>query len=649
MCGIVGFIQTDTKSEEWESILSTMADSIHHRGPDDSGLWFDPEAGIGMGHRRLSIVDLSSLGHQPMSSQSGRFIMVYNGEVYNYPELKSDLCNRGYQFRGHSDTEVLLSAFEEWGVEATIKRAIGMFAIALWDVQTRQLHLVRDRLGEKPLYYGWLENAFVFGSELKALKRHPQFKLEINRGALALLMRHNYIPTPHSIYQGIYKLHPGTILSIRQADISIVHKPVYYWCAKEISENGIKQPFIGSANEAIEQLDALLRDAVQRQMVADVPLGAFLSGGIDSSTIVALMQAQSTQPVKTFSIGFTESAYNEADHALAVAKYLGTEHTELYVTPADAMAIIPQLPHLFDEPFADSSQIPTFLVAKLARQHVTVSLSGDGGDELFGGYTRYAFGEDLWAKISKIPQSGRKFIGTAIKAFPAAILDSSFSWLGPTFVRYGRNGAASDKLHKLAEILDVPNAESLYLRSISHWKNPTDVVINSKELPTPLTDDTYWAVLPDFYQRMMYLDTITYLPDDILVKVDRASMGVSLETRVPLLDHRIVEFAWSLPLTLKVREGKSKWILRQVLNRYVPQSLVERPKMGFGVPIGRWLKCDLRDWVENLLDERKLQQDGYFNPIPIRKKWHEHTQSKHDWAAYLWDVLMFQAWLEENR
>lgn len=649
MCGIVGIFRASYRSEQWELALQAMTSCLAHRGPDAEGIWYDPNMGIGMGHRRLSIVDLSSLGHQPMSSISGRFTMVYNGEIYNYAEMMSELRNYGYCFRGHSDTEVLLAAFEEWGLEATLKRAIGMFAIALWDANTQQLHLVRDRLGEKPLYYGWLEDSFVFSSELKALRRHPQFKCEVDRDALALMMRHNYIPAPYTIYKGICKLQPGMILTIQHIDTDVVSKPVHYWCAKEASEQGTRQPFTGSANEAIEQLDTLLRNAVQRQMVADVPLGAFLSGGIDSSIVVALMQAQSNRPVKTFSIGFTEKAYNEADRAMAVANHLGTEHTELYISPAEAMAVIPQLPQMFDEPFADSSQIPTFLVSKLARQNVTISLSGDGGDELFGGYNQYAFGQDLWAKVGKIPRSGRRFIGTALKFFPSSILDISFAWLAPVFTHYGRNGTAGDKLYKLGEILDVPNAEALYLRSISHWKNPTEIVINSKELPTALTDNTYWAALPDFYHRMMYLDTITYLPDDILVKVDRASMAVSLETRVPMLDHRIVEFAWSLPLDLKVRNGKNKWILRQVLDHYVPQSLTERPKMGFGVPIGEWLKCDLRDWAESLLNEHKLQQEGYFNPIPIQQKWHEHINSKHNWAAHLWNVLMFQAWLEENR
>ena len=638
------------------TLLDTIADltdamnaALAHRGPDDAGLWYDAEAGVGLGHRRLSIVDLSPLGHQPMASESGRYYITYNGEVYNFRELRKELKPLGCTFRGHSDTEVLLAAIEQWGLEHAVKRFVGMFAFALWDRNERVLYLVRDRLGIKPLYYGWLGKAFVFGSELKAFKAHPAFRGEIDRNALALMMRHNYIPAPYSIYKGIYKLLPGHILTLNSADTGSAPVPTPYWTARDVAEDGAANPFVGSETEAVEHLDILLRGAIKLRMVADVPLGAFLSGGMDSSTVVALMQAQCGQPVKTFSIGFYEQGYNEAKYAKAVAAHLGTDHTELYVTPEQAMAVIPKLPTLYDEPFSDSSQIPTFLVSELACRHVAVSLSGDGGDELFCGYKRYETGRDLWGKIGWMPPLGRQALARSLSAVPAKVLDGGFGWLAPVLRRYGRAGAVGDKLHKLAEILAVESPETMYYRLVSHWKNPAGVVIGAAEPPTVLTDCDRWANLPDFTQRMMYLDLVSYLPDDILVKVDRASMGVSLEARVPLLDHRVVEFAWKIPLSMKIRNGQGKWLLRQVLYKYVPKELIERSKMGFGIPIDRWLRGPLRDWAESLLDETRLRREGFFNPTPIRQKWNEHLSGKRNWQYYLWDVLMFQAWLEDNR
>lgn len=642
MCGLAGIFCTNN-SIKGDTLLA-MAYAIRHRGPDHSGVWFDAEAGIGLAHSRLSILDLSPSGHQPMMSVSRRFVIVFNGEIYNHLQLRNALGEACW--RGHSDTETLLAGFEVWGVEATLKKAVGMFAIALWDRAERVLTIARDRLGEKPLYYGWQGDAFLFGSELKALKAHPAFRCEINRDALALFMRHNVIPAPYSIYQDIHKLPPGTYLTLRAGERDA--KPKTYWSARKVAEAGQREPFTGSDKEAREALDVVLRQAVAGQMMADVPLGAFLSGGVDSSTVVALMQAQSSRPVKTFTIGFHEAGYNEAEHAKAVARHLGTEHTELYVTPEQAMAVIPRLPTLYDEPFADSSQIPTFLVSQLARQHVTVSLSGDCGDELFGGYNRYFWGRDIWKRIGWMPSGMRVLVGKMLEGVPPQRWDGIFARLGPLLPSQFRQRTPGDKLHKLAEILGARQPEEMYQGLVSHWKDPEALVIGGHEPPTVLTDRNQWADLEDFSHRMMYLDTMTYLPDDILAKVDRASMGVSLESRVPLLDHRVVEFAWCLPLSMKIRNGQGKWILRQVLYKYVPKELIERPKMGFGVPIDSWLRGPLREWAENLLDAGRLRREGYFNPEPIRVKWLEHLSGKRNWQYHLWDVLMFQAWLENQ-
>lgn len=654
MCGIVGFLELSrhTGHNELQSTVMQMADAIRHRGPDDQGVWVDTTINIALGHRRLSILDLSPEGHQPMHSANGRYVVVFNGEIYNFRLIQKELENIGAApvWRGHSDTEVMLGAISQWGVEASVKRFVGMFAFALWDKAERVLYLARDRLGEKPLYYGWMGDVFLFGSELKALRGHPAWRGEIDHDALALYMRHNYIPAPYSIYREICKLLPGTILALPTARMADKHayKPVAYWSAKQVAEDGTAHPFIGTEAEAIERLDNLLRDSTRQKMVADVPLGAFLSGGVDSSTVVALMQAQSDRPVKTFTIGFHEGGYNEADHAKAVAQHLGTEHTEVYVTPQDALAVIPKLPILYDEPFSDSSQIPTFLVSQITRKFVTVSLSGDGGDELFCGYTRYDTGRNLWEKIRWLPQFLRQTMGKTCLSVPVEMLNAGFGWLAPALKKHGR-GMVGDKLHKLAEILSANTPEEIYQGLVSHWKDPAALVLGACEPPTAITDRSQWADLPDFSQRMMYLDTVSYLPDDILVKVDRASMGVSLEARVPLLDHRIVEFAWQVPLSMKVRNGQGKWLLRQVLYKYVPERLIERPKMGFGIPIGEWLRKPLRDWAEELLAEKRLLKDGFLNPVLIREKWLEHLSGTRDWQYYLWDILMFQAWLEEQQ
>ena len=669
MCGLTGFWQAGSCSaERATATLDTMATTIAHRGPDDSDIWLDADAGIGLAHRRLSILDLSPAGHQPMQSACGRYVLVFNGEIYNHLELRRELernhphpgppPSRGREnclegegslwWRGHSDTETLLAGFETWGIAATLQRAIGMFAMAVWDRAERSLTLARDRMGEKPLYYGWQGDCFLFGSELKALRVHPAFNAAIDRDALSLFLRHNYIPAPYTIYQGLHKLLPGTLLTLPSAHRSADLAPVVYWSLRDAVEQGQAQPFQGTDAEAITALDNLLRDAVQRQQLADVPLGAFLSGGVDSSTIVALMQAQSSRPVKTFTIGFHEHGYNEAEYAKAVARHLGTDHTELYVTPEQAQAVIPRLPTLYDEPFSDSSQIPTFLVSELTRRQVTVSLSGDAGDELFGGYNRYLLAGSIWRKIRWLPPTLRTLAARSMTALSPAAWDRFYDVLARVLPPRWRFSLPGDKAHKLAEILTAASPELIYRGLVSHWPQPATVVIGATEPTTVLNQAAAWPNL-GFEQRMMYFDALSYLPDDILVKVDRAAMAVSLETRVPLLDHRVVEFAWRLPLAMKIRHGESKWILRQVLDRYVPRTLIERPKMGFGVPLDRWLRGPLREWAEDLLDESRLRREGFFHPEPIRRKWAEHLSGIRNWQYHLWDVLMFQAWLESEK
>lgn len=622
-------------------MLGRMGEAIMHRGPDNSGVWVDVDAGIGLSHRRLSILDLSPAGHQPMTSVSGRYVIAFNGEIYNHLDLRRQLGDRAW--RGHSDTETLLAGFELWGTEQTLQCAVGMFAIALWDRNTRTLILARDRMGEKPLYYGWQDEVFLFGSELKALKQHPIFKGEIDRESLALYLRYSYIPMPHSIYRGIYKLAPGTLLRVHVNDRQL-SDPIPFWSLKDIAKHGQNEPFQGSDEEAVASLEVKLLDAVRLQQIADVPLGAFLSGGIDSSTIVALMQAQSSRPVRTFTIGFQEAGYNEAENAKAVARHLGTDHTELYVTPAQAQSVIPHLATLYDEPFGDSSQIPTYLVSQMAREHVTVSLSGDAGDELFGGYNRYA-----WAtRILQHPIFLRKLVAEGLSALSPSAWNRLSIALGPALPKSMRFVSPGDKLHKFASILGAESQETIYRSLVSTWPAPETVVLGSNKFETFLGASSTWTDMSEFEHRMMYLDAMNYLPDDILTKVDRAAMGVSLETRVPFLDHRVVEFAWQLPLSMKIRQGQGKWILRQVLYKYVPKELIERPKMGFGVPIDAWLRGPLRDWAENLLNEPRLKQEGYFNAALVRQKWAEHLTCTRNWQQQIWAVLMFQAWLDEQ-
>lgn len=645
MCGLAGFlISTTNDARELSARVSRMADQLAHRGPDDAGIWVDAEAGIALGSRRLAIVDLSPAGHQPMISSCGRYVIAYNGEVYNFSDLRRELKAR--KFRGYSDTEVILEAVSEWGIETAVKKFVGMFAFALWDRQRRALHLVRDRLGIKPLYYGWAGKTFLFGSELKALRAHPDFVPEINRDALALQMRYSCVPQPYSIYKQTYKVPPGCILNLETKDSPTDPQLFPYWSAQEVAERGAVNPFKGSERDATEQLDTLLRKAVRVRMVADVPLGAFLSGGIDSSTVVALMQAQNGRPVKTFTIGFHDEKYNEAMCAKAVATHLGTEHTELYVTSDEALRLIPKLPGLFDEPFSDSSQIPTSLISALARRQVTVSLSGDGGDELFGGYTRYLLGRSLQRGLRWLPRGAHRRLSNLISAWEPATYNRWWAWLAPFFDQYGRPGSVGEKMHKLAKVLSLESPEALYCHLVSHWKQPLSLIVGAREAPTCLTDPSQRARLPGLAEVMMFFDLVTYLPDDILTKVDRASMGVSLEARVPLLDHRVVEFAARVPMSMKIRNGQGKWLLRQVLYRYVPRELIERPKMGFSLPLDDWLRGALQNWAEELLNEDRLRREGYFRPEPIRKLWAEHLSGQRNVGDYLWDVLMFQAWRE---
>ncbi len=657
MCGIAGIF---SKSASWNlaQTVQCMANSLLHRGPDDDGIWTDEAMGLALGHRRLSILDLSPAGHQPMISSSGRYVIAFNGEIYNHMELRRELENispnppllrREMVWRGHSDTESLLAGFEAWGIETTLKKTVGMFAIALWDREEKVLTLARDRMGEKPLYYGWQGETFLFGSELKALKAHPDFLAEIDRNAICLYLRHCAIPAPHSIYIGIKKLLPGSYLQLplnRGVDDLRALNPKKYWSLAEVVAQGEATPFVGSDTDAIAALDGQLKQSIGLQMMADVPLGAFLSGGVDSSTVVALMQAQSIRRVKTFSIGFDEPGYNEAHYAKAVAQHLGTEHTELYVSSAEAMQMIPRLSRIYDEPFADSSQIPTFLVSQMARQHVTVSLSGDAGDELFCGYNRYALA-DIWRRIEKVPFGVRKMTGHLVKSVTPTTWDTFFR-LTDNFVTLPVN--MGDKLSKLAAQLEsVDGINELYYSLVSEIDHPEQVVIGAKEPATWLTEVGMKLPFSNPKLHMMFMDAMTYLPDDILVKVDRAAMANSLETRVPLLDHRMVEMAWTLPMAMKVRAGKSKWILRQVLYQYVPERLIERPKAGFAIPLDDWLRGPLRDWVEELLDESRLQQEGFFNVKYIRAAWQAHLEGKRNNSTFLWNIMMFQLWLEENR
>jgi asparagine synthase (glutamine-hydrolysing) len=636
MCGIAGFITAGARlpRAQMACIARSMGDQLFHRGPDSEGVWADEIAGVALAHRRLAILDLSSEGAQPMLSESGRFIVSFNGEIYNYGELREELITLKHDFRGGSDTEVLLAAAEQWGIAGALQRFNGMFAFALWDREERLLHLARDRMGEKPLYYASFGSSFLFASELKALRAHEAFDGTIDRDSLALYMRFGYVPAPRSIHAAVWKLLPGGLLTVSPRRIA---EPALtrYWSHEQAFAAAGERPFRGAPREAVAELESLLANAVKLRMHADVPLGAFLSGGVDSSTVVALMQAQSARPVRTFTVGFDEGVFNEAGYAKAVARHLGTEHTEICVTPRDALEVIPRLPVLYDEPFADSSQIPTHLVSRLTRRHVTVSLSGDGGDELFCGYTRYAWSTAVWRSIGWIPPAVRMALARTMDALPKSISE-----------RTDRKWA--ERRDALRVLLRAPTARAAYREIVSRWSYPERLVIGSREPATDFANDSAVSGAT-FADWMMWVDALTYLPDDILTKVDRASMGVSLEARVPLLDHRLVELAWRLPIEVKRRGGETKWVLRQILYRYVPRSLIERPKRGFEVPIEAWLRGPLRDWACDLLSEDRLRREGYLDPAPIQAALREHLSARRERSFQLWTVLMFQAWLEEAR
>lgn len=633
-------------------MLEAMHRCISYRGPDDSGVWSDRDTGIGFAHRRLSVVDLSPEGHQPMLSESGRFRIIFNGEVYNFAELRAELEPAGHRFRGHSDTEVMLAAFEEWGLEASIRRFVGMFAFALYDAKERVLHLVRDRLGIKPMYYGRVgagapdRALFAFASELKPFLELPGFERRVDRDALAAYLRFAYVPGPSSIYRGISKLPAGHLLTLRLTDGAV--STTCYWSARAIAERGVADPLELRDDEAIEALETRLRSAVELRMIADVPLGAFLSGGIDSSLVVALMQSLSPRPVKTFTIGFESDRYDESRYAERIARHLGTAHTTLMLSPQETLATVPLLAELYDEPFADSSQIPTYLVSKLARTKVTVSLSGDGGDELFGGYHRYLYAQRIWRRMQPVPRPLRLAMGAMAGAVPRSVWNFMIGAVSPLLPQRHRFRLPGEKVHKLALMARAKNGDDIYTSLVSTWMDPNSVVIDGREPGVVLPDASRRAVLPDLLRRMMYTDLVTYLVDDILTKVDRASMGVSLEARVPLLDHRVVEFAWRLPMNLKFRDGDGKFLLRQLLARHVPREMFERPKMGFGVPVDDWLRGPLRDWAESLLAPARISREGFLRPEPVQQEWQRYLRGSGNHNC-IWTVLMFQAWVDRYR
>jgi asparagine synthase (glutamine-hydrolysing) len=641
MCGIVGVVDRLHRSsgDRLAADVRAMAATLRHRGPDDDGVWLDAGYGLALGHTRLSILDLSPDGHQPMVSHDGRHVLAFNGEIYNFRDIRRRLVAAGHPFRSDSDTEVLVEAISAWGLEETLRSAVGMFAFGVWDREAQVLSLGRDRIGEKPLYYGWLGDTFVFASELKALRVHPAFEGMIDRSALTLYLRHSYVPGPRTIYTGIQKLPPGTLLRISGFASGALPDPVAYWSLEPAS----RHPDLALASDAaaVDSLESLLRDAIRQQMVADVPVGAFLSGGVDSATIVALMQAESVKPVRTFSIGVHDPRRDEAPAARAIAEHLGTDHTEHYVQPDDALAVIPRLGVIYDEPFADSSQIPTLLVSHLARRSVTVALTGDGGDELFAGYERYVRAPDLVHRLGWIPGPVRRQVGRTLLAPTISSGLNSF--------RKQDGGRLAERALRLGEILEERSPLAVHRALHSSWPQPATIVVGGVEPMTPLTSPAVAWSRERFGERMLIADARTYLPDDLLVKVDRAAMSVSLETRVPLLDHRVVELAMRLPWRMKVRDGVRKWILREVLYRHVPPSLVDGPKKGFSVPVGDWLRGPLAGWADALLDSERLSAEGIFRPEPIVARWREHRSGRSDWSYHLWTILMFQTWRDSCR
>lgn len=660
MCGLVGFIGEPRPEGDLCLIAESMAGQIAHRGPDDSGVYTEPQAGLGFGFRRLSIIDLSPNGHQPMESPTGRYVIMMNGEIYNFAELRSQLpAEVVSQFRGYSDTEVLLGTIDVNGFEAALKATAGMFAIALWDRKEQTLILARDRFGEKPMYYGWNNGTFFFGSQLKSFRGHEDWSPEVDRDSLSLLLRHGYIPDPLSIYKGIYKLSPGSMLTISgsrcapagfnpraAANADGASQPRLYWNLIDVAQSGKAHLFSGSEDEAIDRLDEVLRNAVSSAMVSDRPLGAFLSGGVDSSLIVSLMQACSDEPVKTYTIGFTEQEFNEAEDAKAVAEHLGTEHHELYVSMDDARSVIPLLPKIYDEPFADVSQIPTFLVARMASEKVTVCLTGDGGDELFGGYERYFSTKALWDSISKYSIGTRRSMAKFVGAMPDGLLNAVLT--GPRLLEKYRSLNAS-KVRLASKHALRSSAHDLHCSLVSAWQAPDQVVLSSHEPRTVVNDDSFIPAMDSLYERLMLVDSLSVLPGDMLVKLDRAAMSVGVESRAPFLNQLVASYAWSLPLGMKFQNGSGKWILKKLLYRYVPQAMVDRPKSGFAVPVRHWLRGPLKEWAQDTLSRTKLEREGFFDPHQVQAVLEEHLSGKGNNEHLLWPVLMFESWLERQQ
>jgi asparagine synthase (glutamine-hydrolysing) len=648
VCGIAGILDPDasTSSDRLGALASTMASSLEHRGPDANGVWVDAQAGLALGHQRLAVIDLGPGGSQPMVSPGGQWVVSYNGEVYNHPELRQRLERAGTRFHGASDTEVLVAAVERWGVDRALDACEGMFAAALWDRKERELHLVRDRFGEKPLYYGWIGTLFAFGSELKALCRLPGFAAEVDREAVASFLRYNCIPAPNTIWRGVRKLLPGHFVKMTAATTpGALPEQRSYWSAADAVARARQHPLSGSDAELTDQLEDALSESVAARMLADVPVGAFLYGGVDSSTIVALMQRLTSGRVRTFTVGFADRSFDESAEAAAVAAYLGTDHTAVHVGDAEAVEVIAELPDIWDEPFSDVSQIPTHLVSRVARQEVTVALSGDGGDELFAGYNRHALLDRIWGKVGAVPAGARRTAGFALGRIPPAMVDSAARATRVLPVGW-RVRNPSNKVVKLGRVLAASDPEDAYRALTTHWSDATSIVLGYDHRDTH--DERNWSPVSGggITEQMLWFDLIGYLPDDILVKLDRAAMAVSLETRVPFLDRRILDLAWSLPPDAKLRGGQTKWLLRQVLERHVPAALVERPKMGFGLPIGSWLRRELAPWAEHLLDERRLRAQGLLDPLPIRRAWNLHRSGRRDLGYELWDVLVLQLWID---
>ena len=649
MCGITGFISPYLSKNNFKQNISCMTNKLEHRGPDDEGIWFDADSGVALGHSRLSIVDLSSAGHQPMISGCGRYYIVFNGEIYNHKSLRKKLSD-SINWQSHSDTETLINAISQWGLKKTLSKLLGMFAFAIWDRKQHKLTIVRDRLGEKPLYFGFNGKTLLFGSELKAIEAFPGESLNINKDSLEQYLRYGYVPAPYSIYKGIYKLSPGNFIEFSLEDVKAksIPKSLKYWSLTSIIKKHQTKEFLGSDIEATNQLENLLKKSISGQLLGDVPLGAFLSSGVDSSTVVSLMQTQSSNPINTFTIGFKEFGYDESESAKEISSFLGTNHCELFLTPKDALNIIPRLPTIYDEPFSDVSQIPTFLISQFASNNVKVCLSGDGGDELFCGYSRHIAGPRILRILKNIPFKLRNIISNFIQKIPPSKWDDFYYACEIFLPRHLRINLPGIKIYKISDLIKYETLYEIYLSLISSWSSPHEIILDKNDNKEFEDFEFSNIKLKDPFHQIMCMDTLNYLPNDILVKIDRAAMASSLETRLPLLDHRVIEFAWKTPLNMKLKDNQSKWLLRQVLKRYLPDNLIEGPKKGFSVPIAQWLRGPLKNWADDLLDEKLIFSQNYFSAKPIKIKWEEHLSGKQDWSKQLWTILMFQSWLQKR-